>query len=48
MDPEVAAAVLTKWQALLDNGVIPQMQLAKQGTLTAFAERQYHYASVEP
>ncbi|MDM3288419.1 methyl-accepting chemotaxis protein [Citrobacter sp. Ce105] len=38
MDPEVAAAVLTKWQALLDNGVIPQMQLAQQGTLTAFAE----------
>ena len=45
MDPEVAAAVLMKWQALLDNGVIPQMQLAKQGTLTAFAE---HASTVTP
>ena len=45
MDPEVASAVLTKWQALLDNGVIPQMQLAKQGTLTAFAE---HASTVTP
>ena len=45
MDPEVAAAVLTKWQALLHNGVIPQMQLAKQGTLTAFAE---HASTVTP
>ncbi|MBW9352951.1 HAMP domain-containing protein [Citrobacter sp. EC_71] len=45
MDPEVAAAVLTKWQALLDNGVIPQMQLAQQGTLTAFAE---HASTVTP
>ena len=45
MDPEVAAAVLTKWQELLDNGVIPQMQLAKQGTLTAFAE---HASTVTP
>lgn len=45
MDPEVAAAVLTKWQALLDNGVIPQMQQAQQGTLTAFAE---HASTVTP
>lgn len=45
MDPEVAAAVLTKWQALLDNGVIPQMQLAQQGTLTVFAE---HASTVTP
>lgn len=45
MDPEVAAAVLTKWQALLDSGVIPQMQLAQQGTLTAFAE---HASTVTP
>ncbi|MCU6183689.1 Tar ligand binding domain-containing protein [Citrobacter cronae] len=45
MDPEVAAAVLTKWQALLDNGVIPQMKLAQQGTLTAFAE---HASTVTP
>lgn len=45
MDPDVANAVLTKWQALLDNGVIPQMQLAQQGTLTAFAE---HASTVTP
>ncbi|WFY32001.1 methyl-accepting chemotaxis protein [Citrobacter braakii] len=45
MDPDVAAAVLTKWQALLDNGVIPQMQLAQQGTLTTFAE---HASTVTP
>ncbi|NRF76363.1 methyl-accepting chemotaxis protein [Citrobacter braakii] len=45
MDPDVAAAVLTKWQALLDNGVILQMQLAQQGTLTAFAE---HASTVTP
>ncbi|EGT0621368.1 HAMP domain-containing protein [Citrobacter braakii] len=45
MDPDVAAAVLTKWQALLDNGVIPQMQLAQQGTLTDFAE---HASTVTP
>ncbi|WP_370612928.1 methyl-accepting chemotaxis protein [Citrobacter portucalensis] len=45
MDPNVANAVLTKWQALLDNGVIPQMQLAQQGTLTAFAE---HASTITP
>ena len=45
MDPDVANAVLTKWQALLDNGVIPQMQLAQQGTLTAFAE---HASTITP
>ncbi|MCX8974684.1 methyl-accepting chemotaxis protein [Citrobacter portucalensis] len=45
MDPDVANAVLTKWQALLDNGVILQMQLAQQGTLTAFAE---HASTITP
>ncbi|MCX8988092.1 methyl-accepting chemotaxis protein [Citrobacter portucalensis] len=45
MDPDIANAVLTKWQALLDNGVIPQMQLAQQGTLTAFAE---HASTITP
>lgn len=45
MDPDVGNAVLTKWQALLDNGVIPQMQLAQQGTLTAFAE---HASTITP
>src|SRR5690606_28347629 len=36
MDPQVAADVLAKWQDLLDKGVTPQMQLAQQGTLTAW------------
>lgn len=37
MDPQVAADVLAKWQDLLDKGVTPQMQLAQQGTLTAWS-----------
>ena len=45
MDPEIAAAVLAKWQALLDKGVIPQMQLAQQGSLTAWSE---HASTVTP
>ncbi|WP_045447528.1 methyl-accepting chemotaxis protein [Citrobacter sp. S-77] len=45
MDPEIAAAVLAKWQALLDKGVTPQMQLAQQGTLTAWSE---HASTVTP
>ena len=45
MDPEISAAVLAKWQALLDKGVIPQMQLAQQGSLTAFSE---HASTITP
>lgn len=45
MDPDIAAAVLAKWQALLDKGVIPQMQLAQQGSLTAWSE---HASTVTP
>ncbi|WP_436859130.1 methyl-accepting chemotaxis protein [Citrobacter tructae] len=39
MDPEVAAEVLAKWQDLLDKGVTPQMQLAQNGSLTAWTEQ---------
>ena len=39
MDPEVAAAVLASWQDLLDKGVTPQMQLAQQGTQSAWSEQ---------
>ncbi|HEF0124214.1 methyl-accepting chemotaxis protein [Citrobacter youngae] len=45
MDPEISATVLAKWQALLDKGVIPQMQLAQQGSLTAFSE---HASTITP
>ncbi|CEJ67477.1 MULTISPECIES: methyl-accepting chemotaxis protein [Citrobacter] len=45
MDPEISAAVLARWQALLDKGVIPQMQLAQQGSLTAFSE---HASTITP
>ncbi|MBN6044545.1 Tar ligand binding domain-containing protein [Citrobacter sp. ku-bf4] len=39
MDPEVSGAVLASWQDLLDKGVTPQMQLAQQGTQTAWSEQ---------
>lgn len=39
MDPEVSAAVLASWQDLLDKGVTPQMQLAQQGTQSAWSEQ---------
>lgn len=45
MDPAVSAEVLTTWQALLDKGVTPQMQLAQRGTLTAWNE---HASTVTP
>lgn len=45
MDAEIATAVLTTWQALLEKGVIPQMQLAQQGSLTAWSE---HASTVTP
>lgn len=37
MNPDISRAVLSNWQALLEKGVIPQMQLAQQGSLTARA-----------
>ncbi|ENT4821841.1 methyl-accepting chemotaxis protein [Citrobacter farmeri] len=39
MDPDVSAAVLASWQDLLDKGVTPQMQLAQQGTQSAWSEQ---------
>lgn len=39
MEPEVAAAVLASWQALLDKGIMPQMQLATQGSQAAWREQ---------
>jgi len=32
MDAQISAEVINNWQALLDQGVIPQMQRAQQGT----------------
>jgi methyl-accepting chemotaxis protein len=36
MDADYSAAVIGSWQKLLDNGVLPQMQLAQQGNMDAF------------
>ncbi len=45
MNPDISRAVLSNWQALLEKGVIPQMQLAQQGSLTARSE---HASTVTP
>ncbi|EAY9563389.1 HAMP domain-containing protein [Salmonella enterica] len=45
MNPDISRAVLSNWQALLEKGVIPQMQLAQQGSLTAWSE---HASTVTP
>ncbi|AIA25257.1 methyl-accepting chemotaxis protein [Kosakonia sacchari] len=39
MDPKVSEQVITAWQALLDQGVTPQMQLAQQGTPDAYRQQ---------
>ena len=36
MDPRIAAEVIENWQALLDQGVVPQMQRAQQGSPEAY------------
>ena len=36
MNPDVVDGVIQSWQKLLDNGVLPQMQLAQQSNLDAF------------
>ncbi|KNC12080.1 chemotaxis protein [Klebsiella sp. RIT-PI-d] len=36
MDPQIAAEVIENWQALLDQGVVPQMQRAQQGSPEAY------------
>ncbi|MFG6074768.1 methyl-accepting chemotaxis protein [Erwinia sp. OPT-41] len=43
--PGYAAAVIASWQKLLDEGVLPQMQLAQQASLDDFRR---HAASVTP
>ncbi|HCK7554121.1 TPA: Tar ligand binding domain-containing protein, partial [Salmonella enterica subsp. enterica serovar Paratyphi A] len=45
MNPDISRAVLSNWQALLEKGVVPQMQLAQQGSLTAWSE---HASTVTP
>jgi hypothetical protein len=39
MDPQVSAQVLSSWQALLEQGVVPQMQRAQQGTLDDYRQQ---------
>ncbi|QOV63421.1 methyl-accepting chemotaxis protein [Kosakonia pseudosacchari] len=39
MDPKVSEQVIATWQALLDQGVAPQMQLAQQGTPDAYRQQ---------
>ncbi|WP_312345815.1 methyl-accepting chemotaxis protein [Leclercia sp.] len=39
MDADVSARVIANWQALLDNGVKPQMQLAQQGNLEGYRQQ---------
>lgn len=45
MNPDISREVLSNWQALLEKGVVPQMQLAQQGSLTARSE---HASTVTP
>ncbi|WP_312414961.1 methyl-accepting chemotaxis protein [Pseudescherichia sp.] len=39
MDPKVSAQTIASWQALLDQGVTPQVQLAQQGSLDAYRQQ---------
>ena len=39
MDPNVSEQVINSWQALLDQGVTPQMQAAQQGTVEAYRQQ---------
>jgi len=39
MDAQVSARALASWQALLDNGVRPQMQFAQQGNLEGYRQQ---------
>ena len=39
MDADVSARVIASWQALLDNGVKPQMQLAQQSNLEGYRQQ---------
>ena len=39
MDPQVSAQVISAWQALLEQGVVVQMQRAQQGTLDEYRQQ---------
>ncbi len=39
MDPKVPEQVIGAWQALLDQGITPQMQAAQQGTVEAYRQQ---------
>lgn len=39
MDPKVSEQVIAAWQALLDQGITPQMQAAQQGTVEAYRQQ---------
>lgn len=39
MDPKASAQAIASWQALLDHGVTPQVQLAQQGALDAYRQQ---------
>ncbi|WP_312455269.1 methyl-accepting chemotaxis protein [Pseudescherichia sp.] len=39
MDPKASAQAIASWQALLDQGVTPQVQLAQQGALDAYRQQ---------
>ncbi|WLI75785.1 methyl-accepting chemotaxis protein [Kosakonia sp. H02] len=39
MDPKVSEQVISGWQALLDQGIAPQMQLAQQGSPEAYRKQ---------
>ena len=45
MDPGTVSQVIDSWQKLLDEGVTPQLQAARQGTLEAYRQQA---ASVTP
>jgi len=39
MDAQISAKVIANWQALLENGVKPQMQFAQQGNLDGYRQQ---------
>jgi methyl-accepting chemotaxis protein len=39
MDPKVSEQVIAAWQALLDQGITPQMQAAQQGSVEAYRQQ---------
>jgi len=39
MDAQISSQVIANWQALLENGVKPQFQLAQQGNLDAYRQQ---------